>query len=69
MGREGVGEKGWRIQCQLRLYTWLGLVKDYLSYKNGLPEGYDPDCVTGIDPPKSLIYVGKFQESSWVFII
>ncbi|KAM7542103.1 hypothetical protein Aperf_G00000009480 [Anoplocephala perfoliata] len=70
MGHEGVGEKGWRIQCQLRLYTWLGLVKDYLSYKSGLPEGYDPDCVTGIDPPKSLIYVdtSKFELRCYLYL-
>ncbi|VDN96156.1 unnamed protein product [Rodentolepis nana] len=69
-GHEGVGEKGWRIQCQLRLYTWLGLVKDYLSYKNGLPEGYDPDCVSGIDPPKSLVYVdsSKFELRCYLYL-
>ncbi|KAL5107681.1 Otoferlin [Taenia crassiceps] len=69
-GHEGVGEKGWRIQCQLRMYTWLGLVKDYLAYKRGLPEGYDPECVAGIDPPKSLVYVdsSKFELRCYLYL-
>ncbi|KAH9281037.1 Otoferlin [Echinococcus granulosus] len=69
-GHEGVGEKGWRIQCQLRMYTWLGLVKDYLAYKRGLPEGYDPECVSGVDPPKSLIYVdsSKFELRCYLYL-
>ncbi len=58
-GLEAVGEKGWRILCQLRLYSWLGLVKDYRSYKNGLPEGYDPACVEGLSPPQEIVYNGK----------
>uniref|UniRef100_A0A5K3EPL3 Otoferlin n=1 Tax=Mesocestoides corti TaxID=53468 RepID=A0A5K3EPL3_MESCO len=69
-GHRGVGEKGWRIQCQLRMYTWLGLVKDYLAYKSGLPEGYDPECVLGVDPPKSLIYVdsSKFELRCYLYL-
>ncbi|CAI2734909.1 unnamed protein product [Schistosoma spindalis] len=37
-GREGVGPKGWRIQSQIRVYLWLGLIKDFTAYTHGLPE-------------------------------
>uniref|UniRef100_A0A0X3NX87 C2 domain-containing protein n=1 Tax=Schistocephalus solidus TaxID=70667 RepID=A0A0X3NX87_SCHSO len=55
-GHEGVGEKGWRMQCQVQLYMWLGLLKDYRAYKTGLPLGYDEQCVADLTPPRALLY-------------
>ncbi|VDK75084.1 unnamed protein product, partial [Dibothriocephalus latus] len=55
-GHEGVGEKGWRMQCQIQVYMWLGLLKDYRAYKSGLPLGYDETCIADLTPPRSLLY-------------
>ncbi|KAL7058719.1 hypothetical protein AAHC03_013308 [Spirometra sp. Aus1] len=55
-GHEGAGEKGWRIQCQVQVYMWLGLLKDYRAYKSGLPLGFDEQCFADLNPPRSLIY-------------
>ncbi|VDP71841.1 unnamed protein product [Schistosoma curassoni] len=58
-GREGVGPKGWRIQSQIRVYLWLGLIKDFTAYTFGLPGGYDKNIFKTPKPPNELIYLGK----------
>ncbi|VEL30975.1 unnamed protein product [Protopolystoma xenopodis] len=59
ISREGVGESGWVIQCQLRIYLWLGMIKDFRTYKSGLPEGFDVDCFKKNRPPDELLYRGE----------
>ncbi|TNN09751.1 Otoferlin [Schistosoma japonicum] len=69
-GREGVGSKGWRIQSQIRVYLWLGLIKDFVTYTNGLPSGYDKNIFKTPKPPNELIYLesSRFQLRCYIFI-
>ncbi|KAF7258644.1 hypothetical protein EG68_04847 [Paragonimus skrjabini miyazakii] len=69
-GREGVGEKGWKIQCQLRLYLWLSLLKDFMIYKEGIPRGVSPDCFAHTRPPLELVYLPRtrFELRCYIFI-
>ncbi|CAH8649333.1 unnamed protein product [Heterobilharzia americana] len=69
-GREGVGPKGWRIQSQIRLYLWLGLIKDFTVYKHGLPGGYDKSIFQTHKPPNELVYLesSRFQLRCYIFI-
>ncbi|CAH8647779.1 unnamed protein product [Schistosoma mattheei] len=69
-GREGVGPKGWRIQSQIRVYLWLGLIKDFTAYTFGLPGGYDKNIFKTPKPPNELIYLesSRFQFRCYIFI-
>ncbi|XP_018655678.1 putative otoferlin [Schistosoma mansoni] len=69
-GREGVGHKGWRIQSQIRIYLWLGLIKDFTSYTYGLPGGYDKNIFKTPKPPNELVYLetSRFQFRCYIFI-
>ncbi|TGZ70323.1 hypothetical protein CRM22_003257 [Opisthorchis felineus] len=69
-GREGVGEKGWKIQCQLSVYLWLGLLKDFTAYKLGIPGGVDPMCFSRTKPPDELVYLqrSRFELRCYIFI-
>ncbi|CAH8875141.1 unnamed protein product [Trichobilharzia szidati] len=69
-GREGVGPKGWRIQSQIRVYLWLGLIKDFVAYTCGLPGGYDKSVFNTPKPPNELVYLESscFQLRCYIFI-
>ncbi|TPP56659.1 Otoferlin [Fasciola gigantica] len=69
-GREGVGEKGWKIQCQLQIYLWLSLLKDYTTFHQFIPSGVRSDCLNRGRPPNELIYERKshsiFHTKLWL---
>ncbi|CAH8587972.1 unnamed protein product [Dicrocoelium dendriticum] len=69
-GREGVGEKGWKIQCQLQIYLWLSLMKDFPIYKSGIPGGVNPECLSGVKPPDELVYQSRsrFELRCYIFL-
>ncbi|KAL3320007.1 Dysferlin, limb girdle muscular dystrophy 2B (Autosomal recessive), partial [Cichlidogyrus casuarinus] len=68
-GLLGMGEGSYSIQCQLKMYIWLGLVKDYMAYLKGLPDGYDKNSIPPSDPPREIVYVEQsvFQFRAYIF--
>ncbi|CAL8093929.1 unnamed protein product [Calicophoron daubneyi] len=69
-GREGMGEQGWKIQCQLRIFLWLSLLKDFVSYRENIPKGVSPDCFFDVKPPKEIVYTPRqrFELRCYIFI-
>ncbi|KAA0191737.1 Otoferlin [Fasciolopsis buskii] len=69
-GREGVGEKGWKIQCQLKIFLWLSLLKDYTTFYQYIPSGVRRDCLERGRPPNALVYdkSSMFELRCYIFI-
>ncbi|VDP74361.1 unnamed protein product [Echinostoma caproni] len=69
-GREGVGEKGWKIQCQLQIFMWLSLLKDYTTFHQYIPYGVRKSCLEQGRPPKALMYdrTSMFELRCYIFI-
>ena len=54
-----MGQSGWTLQGQLKMYLWLGLLKDMRHYRKDIPVGYADDTFKYKRPPNEIIYVGE----------
>ncbi|PAA94201.1 hypothetical protein BOX15_Mlig001532g2 [Macrostomum lignano] len=69
-GRKGMGQGGWSLQCQLKMYLWLGLLKDIKHYRTTVPEGYVVDTFKYRRPPSEIVYTEKsyFEFRAYIFM-
>lgn len=61
-GRKGMGQSGWTLQAQIKMYAWLGMLKEVRHYKAGIPAGYDEECFATKRPPSEVVYTGKLED-------
>ena len=52
-GKQGLGEKGWILQCKMQCLVWIGLLKNKKDMLKHMPQGYSipPNIAKSTAPP------------------
>uniref|UniRef100_A0A1I8F1Y4 FerB domain-containing protein n=1 Tax=Macrostomum lignano TaxID=282301 RepID=A0A1I8F1Y4_9PLAT len=56
--------------CQLKMYLWLGLLKDMRNYRGTVPEGYQATTFKYRRPPNEIVYTERslFEFRAYLFM-